>query len=258
MTTRSRTRRSIALRATASGRGGRALLLVAALAGCAASCGGEKLGSGGSGGSTGTGGSPGTGGADGGGLECTLIGCEDQFSARVTVDASMVPAGTHTIDVTADGKETTCTFPSPTQAAVNGGIPVACRSVLPMCQSASSPSRTAPLRATRAIRHLCHDCRREISPKRSPIAGTPATVHVRQLLDGTVLLDQTVSATYVTDSNRTGPAAGPQSRHRQSRPGPSPDHPTRTAPGRRGCIRLADAQPPVLASSCSRGPAVPK
>ena len=85
--------------ATAIGGQTGALLLMAAL-GCGAfGCGGGAIGL------------PG-----GGEMACTLIGCHDQFSANVTVDTTMVPAGRHTVTVTIDGAATYCTLQLPPSA----------------------------------------------------------------------------------------------------------------------------------------------
>jgi hypothetical protein len=133
-----------------------------------------------------------------------LIGCEDQFSALVTVDASMVPTRTHTIDVTADGKAMSCTFPAPTQTAINGGIPVPCPTGLTVT---IEPLEDCPAPNDAGNASACQIIDGKFT-ETITLVGTPATVHVRQQVDGATILDQTVSAVYVTDEPN-GPGCGP-------------------------------------------------
>src|SRR3569833_1223952 len=68
---------------------------------------------------------------DSGVLVCSAVGCEDQFAATVTVDVRTVPAGTHTLAVTADGTDMSCTFPFPPANLPPGqAIPTQCTSGL--------------------------------------------------------------------------------------------------------------------------------
>jgi hypothetical protein len=170
---------------------------MAALGCWAASCGGEKIGSGGSG----TGGSSGTGG---GGQLCTLIGCEDQFAAYITVDATMVPTGTHTVNVTADGKEMSCTFSSPAPAAVLGGIVVPCPSGVTL---SLEPLEDCPPPNDAGNAGACQIVDGKFT-ETITIAGTPGMVHVQQLVGGSAVLDQTVTPAYQTDEPN-GSGCGP-------------------------------------------------
>lgn len=56
----------------------------------------------------------------GGEMTCALVGCEDQFTATVAMDATQVPAGRHTVVVLADGAAMSCSFsfPPPMRAGV--------------------------------------------------------------------------------------------------------------------------------------------
>jgi len=140
-----------------------ALLLLAALGCGALSCDGSGIGS----------------------MACTLIGCEDQFMATLTVDATMVPAGMHTVQVTADGVVASCAFQFPPDVGL--GVP---------CSSAFGltivPDQTIAGRFTERI----------------TFSGTPSLVEVQQLVGGTVIFDQTVSPTYQMNQPN-GPGCGP-------------------------------------------------
>lgn len=116
---------------------------------------------------------------------CTLIGCVDQFSATVTVDATTVPAGNHTLTVTIDGAATSCSF----------HLPELANPVNDPCAAGFSlnvPGQPTDGKFTETIRVL----------------GTPSSIEVQQTLDGTVVLDQTLSPTYQTNQPN-GPGCAP-------------------------------------------------
>ena len=120
-----------------------------------------------------------------GAIACTLIGCVDQFSATVTVDTNMVPAGTHVLTVTFDGAATFCPF----------NLPPSTDPVNDPCSAAFSltvPDASTDGKFTEKI--VLH--------------GAPTSIEVRQTLDGTVVLDQTISPTYETNQPN-GPGCGP-------------------------------------------------
>jgi hypothetical protein len=131
--------------------------------------------------------------SDGGGLDsladgaitCTLIGCVDQFSATVTVDTNMVPAGMHVLTVTFDGAATSCPF----------NLPPRTDPVNDPCAAAFSlmvPGTSTDGKFTEKI----------------VVPGAPTSIEVRQTLDGTVVLDQTISPAYQTNQPN-GPGCGP-------------------------------------------------
>ena len=165
---------------------------MATLGCCAASCGAEKIGNGGS------------GATGGGGQLCTLVGCEDGFAAYITVDATMVPTGTHTVNVTADGKEMSCTFSSPAPAAVVGGIVVPCPSGVTLT---IEPVENCPPPNDAGNSGACGIVDGKFT-ETIVVAGTPGTVHVQQLVGGNAILDQIVSPTYQIDEPN-GPGCGP-------------------------------------------------
>jgi len=120
-----------------------------------------------------------------GATACTLIGCVDQFSATVTVDSTLVPAGRHTLTVTFDGAATSCTF----------NLPELTNPVNDPCAAGftlSVPGQPTNGKFTETI----------------AVHGTPSSIKVQQTLDGTVVLDQTISPTYLT-IQPNGPGCGP-------------------------------------------------
>ena len=137
-------------------------------------------------------------------MVCTLIGCEDQFSATVTVDATLVPPGTHTVNVVADGAATLCTFTFP-PAASNGGLAAQCSTGLTVFVQPATVCTT-----TRSGTVTSQQCQ-PIDGKFTEsiwVSGTPTVVQVQQLVGGTVILDQTISPTYQTNEPN-GPGCGP-------------------------------------------------
>ena len=161
-----------------------ALLLMAALGCGAVGCSGAAL-SPSHDAATGLPDDGGLGSPPDGATACTLIGCMDQFTATVTVDATTVPAGKHTLTVTIDGAATSCSFNLPELA---GLINEPCS----VGFSLSVPGQPTDGKFTETI----------------GVFGTPSSIEVHQTLDGTVVLDQTIAPTYQTNQPN-GPGCGP-------------------------------------------------
>ena len=162
------------------------LLLMAALGCGALGCGSSALGS-----------------PDAGQMACTLIGCADQFSATVTVDSTMVPAGRHTVTVTIDGVAGACTFQIPPTAGLTNDpctAPGFSMTVDPaqMCTTTQSP--TVASQQCQPIDGLFVE--------RIAVLGAPSSIEVQQSVAGTVIFDQTVAPTYQTNQPN-GPGCGP-------------------------------------------------
>jgi hypothetical protein len=135
---------------------------------------------------------------------CTLVGCEDEFTATVTVDATMVAAGTHTVDVMANGTAMTCTFSFPPDPAL-GGTVAQCSSGVALVVGPAETCTTTQTDA--AISEQCQPISGKFTETIS-VDGIPSAVHVQQLVGGTVILDETVSPTYQTNQPN-GPNCGP-------------------------------------------------
>jgi hypothetical protein len=164
--------------------GSGALLLMAALACGALGCGGGALAW--------------------GEMVCSDVGCEDQFSASVTMDATQIPAGTHTIDVMADGAAMSCTFSFPPDPST-GGIAAQCPSGLTVLVQPATVCTTTQSRT--AASQQCQPIDGKFTES-IWVSGTPKMVQVQQLVGGTAILDQTVSPTYQTNEPN-GPGCGP-------------------------------------------------
>jgi hypothetical protein len=133
---------------------------------------------------------------------CTLIGCEDELSATVTVDATMVPAGTHTVNVMADGALMTCTFPFPTtNPALLSGAVAQCSSGLMLVVRPAMDCTTTYTEAGSSDQCQTTDGKWTES---MTITGMPSVVHLQQLVGGTVILDQTISPRYQTNQPNQG------------------------------------------------------
>jgi hypothetical protein len=109
---------------------------------------------------------------------CTLIGCGDAFRATVASGAAGFPAGMHQIEVTADGATLSCTFTFPLPKLPTGG------DVSPQCSPGLMVSLVPVTGGTKET----------IS-----VSGTPVQVRVRQLVNGGVVLDKSVTPVYATD-----------------------------------------------------------
>ena len=140
----------------------------------------------------------------GGEMVCTLVGCEDQFSASVTMDAALVPAGTHTVDVVADGAAMSCTFPFPPPDAT-GGLAAQCSTGLTVFVEPDLVCTT--MQSAMGAWEACLPIDGKFTESIC-VSGTPSVVQVQQLVGGTVILDQTVSPSYQT-SAPNGPGCGP-------------------------------------------------
>lgn len=140
----------------------------------------------------------------GGEMVCTDVGCQDQFSATVTMGATLIPAGTHTVDVVADGAAMSCTFSFPPDAST-GGAAAQCSSGLTVLVQPATVCTTT--RSATAVSQQCQPIDGKFTES-IWVPGTPKVVQVQQLVGGTVILDQTVSPTYQTNQPN-GPGCGP-------------------------------------------------
>ncbi len=133
-------------------------------------------------------------------MVCTTIGCEDAFIVTGMLAVAMVPPGTHTVDVTADGNEMVCMFAFPPP----GGIG-ACPSGLFV--SVESAEDCTSVETDAALTQQCQPIPGELTETIS-VRGMPSMVRVQQLVGGTAILDQTFTPTYAS-VYPNGPACGP-------------------------------------------------
>lgn len=139
-------------------------------------------------------------------MVCTTIGCSDQFSAIVTLDATMVAAGTDTLDVTADLLKATCAFPFPPADLPPGeGVMTSCSTGLTLLISPVQVCTT--MQTPTVISQQCQPVPGKFT-ETIRLSGTPSAIHVQQRVEGLVLLDQTVSPTYQVNQPN-GPMCGP-------------------------------------------------
>ncbi len=133
---------------------------------------------------------------------CSTVACSDGFSAIIKVDQTTLPAGDHTLTVEKDGTAISCTFALPPAAGSAGTqCPAGLGVVL-------SPYQTCAFQAnaTGGIQ-TCTDVPGMFN-ERISVAGTPASLHVQQVVGGTVVLDQAVSPAYASYAPN-GPGCGP-------------------------------------------------
>jgi hypothetical protein len=136
-------------------------------------------------------------------MGCTLVGCEDQFSATLTVDATMVPAGRHTVTVTIDGAAGSCTFQIPPSAELTNDP----------CSGSGFSMTIGPAEActtTQSPTVSSQQCQPidGMFVERLAVAGTPRVIEVQQTVAGAVIFDQTITPTYQTNQPN-GPGCGP-------------------------------------------------
>ena len=148
-------------------------------------------------------GSSALGSPDAGQMVCTLIGCHDQFSATVTVDSTMVPAGRHTVTVTIDGVAGSCSFQIPPTAGLTNDpctAPGFSMTVDPAQMCATTLSTTVASQQCQPIEGFFVE--------RIAVLGVPSSIEVQQTVGGTVIFDQTVAPTYQTNQPN-GPGCEP-------------------------------------------------
>jgi hypothetical protein len=126
----------------------------------------------------------------GGSSACSTMTCFDEFSATIKVDQNALPSGDHTLTVEKDGTPISCTFVFPPPAGSAGTqCPAGLSVVLSIYQTCTFTENV-----TGGIQ-TCTDVPGTFN-ERISVAGTPASVHVQQVVGATVVLDQVVSPTY--------------------------------------------------------------
>lgn len=121
---------------------------------------------------------------------CPLVGCDDSFSAQISVSASGVPAGTHTVTVTVDGATTSCSFQFPPDAATLArGVTCSGNAYVGLtaaqtCQSSGGSETCQPVPGQYV--------------ESVTVFGTPQSVQVQQTVGGAVILDESVTPSYET------------------------------------------------------------
>lgn len=135
---------------------------------------------------------------------CSTLGCQDRFTATASGADGTLPAGSHRVDVTADGQAFSCTFTFPIDA-VNG---VQLADCTPGVQLQIRADVTCTETTTgNAQRIQCTPIPGRFLEELT-LLGTPGQVHVEQLVDGTMVLDQAVTPTYPAILPN-GPSCGP-------------------------------------------------
>lgn len=168
------------------------VLLLGVLVGFAPACGSNRIGS-----------------PDAGPRVCSTVGCQDQFAATVTVDATAVAAGTHTLRVTADGTEMSCTFPFPPANLPSGqGSAAQCSSGLRLDVSQAEVCTTTQGQTVTSSQ--CQPVAGQFV-EHVTLTGTPSALHVQQTIGQAVILDQTVSPAYQINQPN-GPLCAPTCR----------------------------------------------
>jgi hypothetical protein len=133
---------------------------------------------------------------------CTLVGCEDSFTANVRRADSSFPAGAHRIEVLADSAIRTCTFTYP--FAMPGDNPNCGLDLRVMVWPETTCTDTTD---GGVVTHQC-----DTIPTRLyeliTIPGTPGQVHVSQSVDDTTILDVAAAPSY-QDVAPNGRECGP-------------------------------------------------
>jgi len=136
-------------------------------------------------------------------MACTLIGCADQFSATVTVDATRVPAGRHTVTVTIDGAAGSCTFQLPPSAELTNdpcSAPGFSMTIGPAETCTTTQSPTVSSQQCQPIDG--------VFVEKLLVLGAPRSIEVQQTVAGAVIFDQTMTPAYQTNQPN-GPGCGP-------------------------------------------------
>jgi len=135
---------------------------------------------------------------------CPTIGCQDRFTATASGADGTLPAGSHRVDVTADGQAFTCTFTFPIDAM--NGLQLA--SCTPGVQLQIRADQTCTETTTgNAQRIQCTPIPGRFSEELT-LLGRPEQIHVEQSVGGALLLDETATPAYAPVSPG-GPGCGP-------------------------------------------------
>ena len=127
---------------------------------------------------------------------CTEVGCQDQFSARITAATAFFPSGAHTVTVTADGVSLSCTFQYPAPALSGGGaVAPACSPGLLM--GVGPATVCTEVRHENAVELRCEPVPGQLVETIS-VFGTPANVRLQQSAGGALLVDHSASPAYAT------------------------------------------------------------
>jgi len=137
---------------------------------------------------------------------CTLIGCQDQFSATVRRADGTFPSGTHRIEILADTTDLTCTFTYPL-GTVAGDVAAA-----PQCPSGLSVTVGQDQVCTQTtengvVSYMCQPIPGQVL-ETILLAGRPGEVHARQYVDDMPILDVAAAPSY-RDYAPNGTECGP-------------------------------------------------
>lgn len=125
---------------------------------------------------------------------CGDVGCQDQVRATVATASGAFPSGMHKIEVTSDGVVISCAFAFPLATLSSGGT------ASPSCPAGLTvdvlPATICTSSDTDAAKTI--QCAPVSSQFVEQIAvlGKPVQVRVQQSIDGTGVLDQTVTPSY--------------------------------------------------------------
>ena len=147
--------------------------------------------------------------------DCTLVGCQDMFTAAISMSGSTLKAGIHTLETDSDGTMRTCTvnITQPFLDGMNSGTDVGAVScddgirvyLTTETTCTSTTSADGGVTSTGCVpipgRFI----------ERISIAGLPTNVRVRQLLNGVAIFDESQSVTY-TANRPNGPTCEPECR----------------------------------------------
>jgi hypothetical protein len=134
--------------------------------------------------------------------ECSLVGCQNSFTATVRSADGSFPSGAHRVQVLSDSSTLNCAFTFPTgagtaQPVCDGGMTVA---VWP-------ETTCTDTMATGTASHSCDPIPGKFV-ETITVVGTPGQVHAWQYVDDAPILDVAAAPTYQI-SMPNGPGCGP-------------------------------------------------
>jgi hypothetical protein len=140
---------------------------------------------------------------------CSLVGCQDQFSANLQTADGSFPSGTHQVDVVADGLTLSCAFSFPLGTAPGGGT------IAPSCPMGLNvgvwPATVCTSTTTGATASQTCDPIPGHFVESITLTGAPTRVQLQQSVDGTSLLNVEMAPTYVVN-RPNGPDCDPACR----------------------------------------------
>lgn len=127
---------------------------------------------------------------------CSLIGCQDQFHAKLTSAAGSIPVGKQVVEVTADGATVSCMFEVVGPMQVKGfefGSPCPQGLSVALFQETTCTEVHTDLATSQQCTPVPDRFYEDVT-----FTGRPAQLRLRVTVDGAAVVDRTIAPDYKT------------------------------------------------------------